>query len=45
MNRGQSVFAQMLGFVPSGHIEHLVDQFASRGAEIFIHDCAKPLII
>ena len=29
MNRGQSVFAQLLGFVPFSHFEHLVDQFAS----------------
>ena len=29
MNRGQSVFAQLLGFVPFSHFEHLVDRFAS----------------
>lgn len=29
MNRGQSVFAQLLSFVPFSHFEHLVDQFGS----------------
>jgi len=29
MNRGQSVFAQLLGFVPFSHFEHLVDRFSS----------------
>jgi Domain of unknown function (DUF4372) len=29
MNRGQSVFAQLLGLVPFGHFEHLVDRFPS----------------
>lgn len=29
MNRGRSVFAQLLGFVPFAHFEHLVDRFAS----------------
>ena len=29
MNHGQSVFAQLLGFVPFSHFEHLVDRFAS----------------
>src|SRR3970040_93020 len=29
MNRGQSVFAQLLGFVPFSHFEHLVDRFES----------------
>ena len=29
MNRGQSAFAQLLGFVPFSHFEHLVDRFAS----------------
>jgi len=29
MNRGRSVFAQLLDFVPYGHFEHLVDRYAS----------------
>jgi hypothetical protein len=29
VNRGQTVFAQLLGFVPFSHFEHLVDRFAS----------------
>ncbi|OGA02343.1 MAG: hypothetical protein A3H35_09130 [Betaproteobacteria bacterium RIFCSPLOWO2_02_FULL_62_17] len=29
MNRGQSVFAQLLRFVLFSHFEHLVDRFAS----------------
>lgn len=29
MNRGQTVFAQLLAFVPFGHFEHLVDRFGS----------------
>jgi hypothetical protein len=29
MNRGRTVFAQLLDFVPFSHFEHLVDRFAS----------------
>ena len=29
MNRGRSVFAQLLDFVPFSHFEHLVDRYAS----------------
>ena len=29
MNRGRSVFAQLLDFVPFAHFEHLVDRFSS----------------
>ena len=29
MNRGRSVFAQLLDYVPFNHFEHLVDQFAA----------------
>jgi Transposase DDE domain/Domain of unknown function (DUF4372) len=29
VNRGQSVFAQLLDFVPFSHFEHLVDRFSS----------------
>jgi hypothetical protein len=29
MNRGQSVFAQLLGYMPLSHFEDLVDPFAS----------------
>ena len=29
MNRGRTVFAQLLDFVPYSHFEHLVDQFSS----------------
>ena len=36
MNRGQSVFAQLLEFVPFSHFEHLVDRFDSnRGIRHF----------
>ena len=29
MNHRQSVFAQLLGFAPFSHFEHLVERFAS----------------
>ena len=29
MNRGRTVFAQLLGFIPFGYFEHLVDRFAA----------------
>lgn len=29
MNRGQSVFPQLLGYVPFSHFEYVVDRFAS----------------
>ena len=29
MNRGRSIFAQLLDFVPFSHFEHLVDRYAS----------------
>ena len=36
MNRGRTVFAQLLEFVPFGHFEHLVDRFAAnRGVSEF----------
>jgi len=36
MNRGRTVFAQLLGFIPFGHFEHLVDRFAAnRGVSEF----------
>jgi uncharacterized protein DUF4372 len=36
MNRGRSVFAQFLDFVPFSHFEHLVDRFgANRGIKHF----------
>ena len=36
MNRGRTVFAQLLEFIPFGHFEHLVDRFAAnRGVSEF----------
>lgn len=36
MNRGRTVFAQLLQFIPFGHFEHLVDRFAAnRGVSEF----------
>lgn len=36
MNRGKTVFAQLLEFVPFSHFEHLIDVYqANKGVSIF----------
>ena len=47
MNRGKTVFAQLLGFIPFSHFEHLVDHLSDLrrvSAKPAMLLCARTLI-